>query len=72
MSFSLFLVFEGSSDLGPVPFCRVADEQLTRRVANFALDKASRTARALRLVDDDAASDADLEVDRLRAIVDVI
>lgn len=66
---SLFVVYEGSAELGPVPICRVADARLTRRVTAFALAKATQTATAMRVVDDDAFSEASDEVDRLRAVL---
>ncbi len=72
MNFSLFLVFEGSSETGPVPLCRVVDPGLTHQVAEFALAKASRSADALGFVDRDAAFYATCEADRLRVILAMI
>ena len=69
MNFSLFLVFEGSPELGPVPICRVADADLTKNVAAFALDRASRRMSALRLVSEEASADASFEVDKLRSVL---
>ena len=70
--FSLFLVYEGSADLGPVTICRVADDSLTRNVATRALAKVSQTAEALRLVDGEASADAFGEADRLRSVLATI
>jgi hypothetical protein len=66
---SLFVVFEGSTELGPVPICRVTNSRLTRRVTAFALAKTTQTAEAMRIVDDEASSEASCEVDRLRAVL---
>ncbi len=64
---TLFVVYEGSPELGPVPICRVSNSGLTRRVTRFALAKANQTAAAMRIIDDDAFSEATREVDRLQA-----
>ena len=70
--FSLFLVYEGSADLGPVTICRIADDSLTRNFASCALAKVAKTAEALRLVDGDASEDALSEADRLRSVLATI
>jgi hypothetical protein len=70
--FSLFLVYEGSAELGPVTICRVADDSLTRNVASRALAKVTQTAEALRLVDDEASADAFSEAGRLRSVLETI
>jgi hypothetical protein len=70
--YSLLLVYEGSSDLGPVPICRVADETLTRDVAIRAIDKLSKRAHVLRPIDGEAADDADTEADRIRSVLATI
>jgi hypothetical protein len=70
--YSLLLIYEGSSDIGPVPICRVSDEALTRNVARRAIDKLSERANVLRPIDDAAAEDADLEADRIRSVLATI
>jgi hypothetical protein len=72
MSFSLVVVFEGSSGLGPVPICRVTDVNLTRGVTTFALERAKRCCDALRNVDDEAYAEANCEVERLQSVVAVV
>ncbi len=72
MNYSLFVVFEGSENLGPVPICRIVDAGLTKIVANFALAKATRSATALRTFSDEASDEAFCEADRLRSIIATI
>jgi hypothetical protein len=45
MNFSLFVMFEGSGELGPVPLCRIADADITREAVSRALDKTAQRAR---------------------------
>ncbi len=67
--FSLFVVFEGSAELGPVPIVRVSDDKLTRSVAGRALLTLSKRADALLLMDEAASVDVRHEVEALRAII---
>jgi hypothetical protein len=69
MNFSLVLLFEGSSDLGPVPIFRVVDPELNHLATERAIANAVHKASSLKLVDDEAYAEASSELDRLRAVL---
>lgn len=72
MDFSLFVVFEGSSDLGPLPLCRISDKEIIRSAVTQALDKAAKRASIDLLDDDVVRSEISKQENDLRGILALI
>jgi hypothetical protein len=72
MNFSLFVVFEGSRDLGPVPLCRIADQSIIKDAIARALENASRKVRTASLDDEVVHSEICRQEEYLRDILAMI